>query len=150
GIDIELVEQPVKAHDIKGMQYITKSVHTPILADESVFDAKQAIDIIQCGAADIINIKLMKCGGIYNALKIAAVAQIYSVECMMGCMLESHLAVSAAAHFAAGQSVVRYVDLDGPLLCKTNPFSGGPLFDTDRIIMQNTAGIGISEIPNCF
>ena len=97
-LNIDLVEQPVGAHDLAGMQYVTQNTYTPILADESVFCAEDAIRIIQMGAADLINIKLMKTGGIYEALKIAGIAEIYGVECMMGCMLESKIAVSAAAH----------------------------------------------------
>ncbi len=150
GLDIELVEQPVKAHDIDGMRFITRSVQTAILADESVFDAAQAIELIRTGAADIINIKLMKTGGIYNALKVAAVAQSLGVECLMGCMLESRLAVSAAAHFAAGLSVVTGVDLDGPLLCKSDPFVGGPSFAGSRVCMSDDYGIGIHTVPDCF
>jgi o-succinylbenzoate synthase len=89
GLDIELVEQPVKAHDLAGMQYVTSRVSTPILADESVFSPEDAIRIIQTGAADLINIKLMKTGGIYEALKVCAIAEIYHVECMIGCMLRA-------------------------------------------------------------
>ena len=85
GLDIELVEQPVKAHDLEGMRYITQRVQTPILADESVFSPADAIHIIQSGAADLINIKLMKTGGIWPALKICDIAELYGVECMIGC-----------------------------------------------------------------
>ncbi len=149
-LDIDLVEQPVKAHDLKGMQYITNRVSTNILADESVFSAKDAIEIIKMGAADIINIKLMKCGGIYNALKICDISQTMGVECMMGCMLETKVATSAAAHLAASQSNITRVDLDGPLLCKKDPFEGGPVFDKQDITMQNLPGIGIKSVPVTF
>ncbi len=146
-LNIDLVEQPVKAHDLKGMQYITQSVYTNILADESVFSPKDAIDILKMGAADIINIKLMKCGGIYNALKICDIAQTMGAECMMGCMLETKVATSAAAHFAAGKLNVSRADLDGPLLCSEDPFAGGPVFNGENIIMPSGYGIGIEKVP---
>ena len=129
GLDIDLVEQPVNAHDFKGMQLVTASVYTPILADESVFSAEDAIRMIQERAADLINIKLMKTGGIYEALKICSIAEIYGVECMIGCMLESKIAVSAAAHLAAAKGIITRADLDGPSLCKIDPYEGGPLYE---------------------
>ncbi|MDF2589928.1 MAG: L-alanine-DL-glutamate epimerase [Anaerocolumna sp.] len=149
GLDIELVEQPVPAHDFKGMQYVTSRVATPILADESVFSAEDAIHLIEERAADLINIKLMKTGGIYNALKICDIAEIYGVECMIGCMLEGKLSVSAAAHLAAAKSIITKADLDGPSLCKVDPFLGGPYYNQNIIQMNDKPGIGIETVP-CF
>ncbi len=74
GVRLELVEQPVKAHDLEGMKYVTERVHTPIMADESVFGPMEVIELIRMRAADIINIKLMKTGGISNAIRIADIA----------------------------------------------------------------------------
>lgn len=150
GLDIDLVEQPVKAHDIQGMQFITSRVATPILADESVFSAEDAIRIIQERAADLINIKLMKTGGIYEALKICNIAEIYGVECMIGCMLESKIAVSAAAHLAAAKGIITRADLDGPSLCKIDPYEGGPIYEGAKIIMPKEYGIGILTVPAQF
>ena len=147
GLDIELVEQPVKAHDLEGMRYITQRVQTPILADESVFSPADAIHIIQSGAADLINIKLMKTGGIWPALKICDIAELYGVECMIGCMLESRLSVAAAAHLAAARGIITRADLDGPSLCAADPFTGGPNFDEATITMSDDPGIGVSSIP---
>ena len=147
GLDIDLVEQPVPAHDLEGMVYVTSRVQTPILADESVFSPLDAIEIIRAGAADLINIKLMKTGGIWQALKICDVAEIYGVECMIGCMLESRLSVAAAAHLAAGRSVITRCDLDGPSLCAADPYTGGPVFDGPRIVMSGDPGIGVGDIP---
>ena len=147
GLDIDLVEQPVKAHDLAGMAYITQRVSTPILADESVFSPLEAIEIIRARAADLINIKLMKTGGIWQALKLCDVAELYGVECMIGCMLESRLSVAAAAHLAAGRSIITRCDLDGPSLCAVDPFAGGPVFDGPRIVMSGDPGIGVTDIP---
>lgn len=147
GLDIELCEQPVKAHDLDGMRAVTKAVKTLILADESMFSAEDAVEIIRTGAADLINIKLMKTGGIYGALKICSIAETYGVECMIGCMLESKLAVSAAAHLAAAKGIITRADLDGPSLCRIDPFTGGPDYYENRIVMNDLPGIGIQSVP---
>lgn len=142
GIPIELVEQPVHYSDVTGMQYVTKHTQTPILADESVFSPKQAIEVIEKRAADLINIKLMKTGGISKAQQIANIAQASGVACMIGCMLETKISVSAAAHFAAANKIVTMVDLDGPSLCKKDPITGGPRFEGEKICMVDRAGLG--------
>ena len=147
GLNIDLVEQPVPAHDLDGMRAVTKAVYTPILADESVFSPEDAAEIIRTRAADLLNIKLMKTGGIWQALKICSLAEMYGVECMIGCMLESKLAVSAAAHLAAAKRVITRADLDGPSLCKTDPFTGGPLYENGVIRMMDAPGIGITRVP---
>ncbi|MCH3971268.1 MAG: dipeptide epimerase [Oscillospiraceae bacterium] len=146
GLNLELIEQPVAAQDIPGMAFVRRSVSTPILADESVFSVQDALAVLQQGAADFLNLKLMKTGGIYGALQICSIAESCGVCCMMGCMLESSLAVSAAAHLAAGKRIITRVDLDGPSLCKTNPYTGGPQFLENRIVLNQTPGLGI--IPN--
>ncbi len=147
-LSIDLVEQPVAAHDFHGMQYVTANVGTPILADESVFSVEDAIKIITEHGADLINIKLMKTGGIHEALKICAVADTYHVECMIGCMLESKIAVSAAAHLAAARGVITRADLDGPSLCLTDPYIGGPTYQGPGIRMNEDYGIGIKEMKD--
>lgn len=147
GIEMDLVEQPVKAHDIEGMKFVTSQVYTPVLADESVFSTEDAIRLIQERGADLINIKLMKTGGIYEALKICGIAESYGVECMIGCMLESKIAVSAAAHLAAGKSIITRADLDGPSLCKEDPYTGGPIYERNRILMNESPGLGITQVP---
>lgn len=148
GFNIELVEQPIKAYDLKGLKYVTDNVNIPILADESVFSPLDAAEIIQNRAADLVNIKLMKTGGIHNALKICALAEIYEVECMIGCMLESKLSVSAAVHLAASKSIITKVDLDGPGLCSEDPIDGGPIFNDAIINLNETPGLGFSKINN--
>lgn len=150
GLNIDLVEQPVPAHDLDGMRAITKAVATPILADESVFSPEDAAEIIRTHAADLINIKLMKTGGIWQALKICALAEMYGVECMIGCMLESKLAVSAAAHLAAAKRVITRADLDGPSLCRIDPYQGGPVYENGIIRMTDAPGIGITGVPASF
>ena len=139
---IELVEQPVHYSDVAGMQYVTNHTLTNILADESVFSPKQAIEIIEKRAADLINIKLMKTGGISKAQQICHIAEASGVECMIGCMLETKISVSAAAHFAAANKNITMVDLDGPSLCVKDPIEGGPLFEGEKIQMVTQSGLG--------
>lgn len=142
--NIQLVEQPVHYSDLAGMQYVTKHTLTNILADESVFSPKDALTIIEKRAADLINIKLMKTGGIYQAKKICQIAEANDIECMIGCMLETKISVSAAAHFAAAEKNIMMIDLDGPSLCMKDPIDGGPIFDKEKISMTDAVGIGFS------
>lgn len=147
GVQLELIEQPVKADDLVGMHYVTERVSTPIMADESAFSPKQVIDLLNRGAADIINIKLMKTGGLSNALKIVDICQPYDVECMIGCMLEGSIAVAAAAHLACAKGqVITKIDLDGPALGQFDPVIGGVNFDLANISLNDSPGLGIERI----
>ena len=148
GLDIEFVEQPVKAHDFEGLKYVTERSYVPVLADESVFSPADALTIMQMGAADLVHIKLMKCGGIYNALKIAAAAEVYGVECMIGCMLEAKISVNAAVHLACAKQIITKIDLDGPVLCSEDPIQGGAVFDEQNITVSDDPGLGIHGIQS--
>jgi o-succinylbenzoate synthase len=146
GFDIELIEQPVIAKDFEGLKYVTDNVDTPILADESVFSPEDAIQIIQNKAADLVNIKLAKAGGIYNALKICSIAEIYGIECMVGSMLETKLSVSAAVHLAASKKIITKMDLDGPGLCSEDSIEGGPSFEEYKIKLNKEPGLGFKKL----
>lgn len=146
GLDIELVEQPVPGRDFEGLRYVTERSYVPVMADESVFSAEDAMTIMQMGAADLINIKLMKCGGIHNALRIASAAEVYGVECMIGCMLEAKVSVNAAVHLACAKSIITKVDLDGPVLCSEDPVEGGSIFDERTITVSDAPGLGVSGV----
>ncbi|WP_186429438.1 dipeptide epimerase [Clostridium sp. BSD9I1] len=146
GLNIEFVEQPVAAHDIEGLKFVTDNISMPVLADESVFSPEDALKILQTRAADFVNIKLMKTGGLHNALKICSMAEIYGVECMIGCMLEAKVSVTAAVHLAAAKSIITKIDLDGPVLCSEDPVDGGAIFNESIITLENTPGLGIKRI----
>ncbi|KRG73995.1 L-alanine-DL-glutamate epimerase [Stenotrophomonas chelatiphaga] len=147
GVVLELLEQPVKAADIAGLKYVTDRVNTPVMADESVFNPSQVIDLIQQRAADIVNIKLMKTGGLSNAIRIADIAAIHGVPCMIGCMIESSISVAAAVHLAVAKSdVITKVDLDGPSLGQFDPVSGGVTFNESEISISDAPGLGITEV----
>lgn len=145
-VDIELVEQPVIASNLEGLKLVTDNVDIPVMADESVFSPKDAARVMEMRAADLINIKLMKTGGIYNALKICSLAEVYGMECMLGCMLEGKVSVTAAAHLAASKSVITKIDLDGPVLCSRDDVVGGAVYDNNNIALTEKFGLGITKI----
>ena len=147
GVHLELLEQPVRAKDIEGLKYVTECVNAPVMADESVFGPAEVIDLIKRRAADIINIKLMKTGGLSNAIRIADIASLYGVECMIGCMIESSISVAAAVHLAVAKAdVITKVDLDGPSLCQFDPVDGGVVFNESEISVTDAPGLGIRAI----
>jgi o-succinylbenzoate synthase len=149
GVQLELLEQPVRGDDTEGMKYVTERINTPVMADESSFGPKEAIDLIRMRAADIINIKLMKAGGISSAIKVADIAGLYGVSCMIGCMLESSIGVAAAAHLAvAKSSVITKVDLDAPALGKYDPVTSGVIFNNSEIRITDLPGLGISKVDD--
>lgn len=145
GLDIELIEQPVLADDIDGLLYVTNHTLTPIMADESVFSAKDALRVLERRAADLINIKLMKSGGIHEALKINVLAETYGVECMVGSMIETKLGITAAAHFAASQPNITRFDFDAPLMLAKDIVAGGIVYDGRVIRLPEGPGLGLDQ-----
>ena len=150
GLELELVEQPVPAGDLEGLAYVTRHSWVPVMADESVFSPADALRIFQSRAADYVNIKLMKCGGLTNALRIASAAEVYGVECMIGCMLEAKIAVNAAVELACARSIITRVDLDGPVLCSADPVEGGARFDERNITVSDEPGMGIHGVQEGY
>ena len=148
GLDIELVEQPVKAHDFEGLKYVTARSYVPVLADEAVFSPEDAMTIMKMGAADLINIKLMKCGGLYEAKKINAIAQAAGVEVMLGCMTEeSGIAINASAALGAALKNITRADLDATFSLKQLPFEGGlTVKDTCHLVLSSEPGLGITGL----
>ncbi|CAD5285004.1 L-Ala-D/L-Glu epimerase [Alteromonas sp. 38] len=147
GVNLELIEQPVKANDIQGMRFISQHTVTPIMADESAFSPEQVIELITTGAADIINIKLMKTGGLSRAIRIADIADTYHIPCMMGCMLEGNIGVTAAAHLAVARSKnISLIDLDGPILGQYDPVCGGANFEGAKVTLSDGYGLGIEKV----
>lgn len=145
-LPIELVEQPVKAHDIHGLKQVTDHTYVPIMADESVFTPEDARRVVETRSADAINIKLMKSGGIHRALKINHVAESFGVECMVGSMIETKLGITAAAHLAASQKNVTRVDFDAPLMLTKDPVDGGVIYRKAMMTLPDEPGLGIHNI----
>jgi L-Ala-D/L-Glu epimerase len=146
GLDIELVEQPVNANDLAGLKAVTDAVDTPIMADESIFTPMQAFEIIRHRAADLLNIKLMKTGGIYKAQIINSMAEENGIECMMGGMIESRLAVTAAAHLAAAKKNITRFDFDAPLMLKHDHVVGGVRYEGRLIRLPDAPGLGVQSV----
>lgn len=146
GLVIELVEQPVLAHDLEGLKYVTDNVETLIMADESLFSPYDCFNLLKNRAVDILNIKLMKCGGLNNAQKINAMAESCGVECMMGCMIESKIGIAAAAHFAGGKLNITKADLDAIALFEEDPILGGVELIDNKLIIADKKGLGIYGI----
>src|SRR5947209_4627207 len=119
-----LMEQPVHKDDYEGLRYVTQHTTVPIAADESAYSAANVAHLIAMGAINVVNIKLMK-SGFVEAMDIAAVCRANHIALMVGAMMESRLATSAAAHFVAGLGGFRYIDLDTPMLLADDPFVGG-------------------------
>jgi len=146
GIDIELVEQPTPKDDLDGLAFVNQRSPYPIMADESSFNLSDVLELCRRRAVSLINIKLMKCGGIAQARRMVAVAEHFGVECMMGCMLEAKVSVAGACHLARAYRGITKIDLDGPALCLTDPVIGGPVFDGPSIVVPDTPGLGVTEV----
>ena len=147
GLQIELVEQPVKADDLEGLKQVTDHVDTFIMADESVFTPRQALEVIRTRSADLINIKLMKTGGIFYAQFINQLAEAAGIECMMGSMIETHLGLTAAAHFAASKRNITRYDFDAPLMLSRSMIEGGIQYNGSTFTLPERDGLGIKPIP---
>ncbi len=135
--NIEFAEQPVPAHDLAGLKLVRDNVPLPIIADESCVTVEDIPRIADC--VDGINIKLMKCGGISHALKMIHVARAHNLRIMLGCMIESSLAITAAAHLTP---LVDYADLDGNLLIDDDPYSGVTV-EQGKLVLPEGAGLGV-------
>ncbi|MDR2453239.1 MAG: dipeptide epimerase [Bifidobacteriaceae bacterium] len=142
-LGVEAVEQPVPAWDLDGLAYVRSRSPIPIMADESCFTQHDAAGIVARQAADIINIKLMKCGGLWRARQINAIAQGAGVRTMLGCMLETELAIAAAAHLAAASANIAYADLDSFADFDTSPVIARPFGFEPPVIQLGGPGLGL-------
>ncbi|HAN21878.1 MAG: hypothetical protein A2Y15_06270 [Clostridiales bacterium GWF2_36_10] len=151
GYKIELIEQPFKYYELELMKKLKEISRILILADESVFDSHDAERIIQMNYANLINIKLAKCGGITEAIKICNIAEKARIRCLMGCMLESPIGIIAASHFAVAYSNITMYDLDVVELLKYNPIISTVVFTPNNIFIKDIGiGLGISKIGNAM
>jgi L-Ala-D/L-Glu epimerase len=135
--DIQFVEQPVIAHDFAGLKLIRDNVPVPIFADESCVTVEDIPRLSEC--VDGVNLKLMKSNGITNVLKMIHVARAHNLRVMIGCMIESSLAITAAAHLTP---LVDYADLDGHLLISNDPYVGVTVVD-GKLVLPDAPGLGV-------
>jgi L-alanine-DL-glutamate epimerase-like enolase superfamily enzyme len=138
--NIEFVEQPVAAHDLTGLKLIHDNVPIAIFADESCVTLEDIPRLAGC--VDGVNLKLMKSNGISNVIKMIHTARAHNLRIMLGCMIESSLAITAAAHLTP---LVDYADLDGNLLIDDDPFVGVSV-ENGKLILPDEPGLGIQAI----
>jgi o-succinylbenzoate synthase len=145
--NIQFAEQPVPAENLKGLMAVKKNSPIPIMADESIHSPQDAIRLIQAEAVDLINIKLMKSGGILKGRKIAEIAEAANIPCMIGCMGESEIGIAAGAHLAAAVRNIQYADLDSDILLKDKLVKkGGTKVKDSMRIFPKQHGLGIKEL----
>jgi L-Ala-D/L-Glu epimerase len=138
-----LLEQPVPGDDWQGMAQLARWGGVPVAADETASSAANVLRVAHEQAAQVVNIKLMK-AGVVEALDIAAICRAAQVRLMVGGMVESILAMTMSAHFAAGQGGFAFVDLDTPMFMAENPFEGGFQQTGARLDLSHiTAGHGV-------
>lgn len=137
GLGVELVEQPLPVRNFLSLKRIKRRTNIPIFVDEDVRDSKD-IHVLS-DAVDGINIKLMKCGGIREAIRMIHTARAHGLKIMLGCNIESSVAITAAAHIT---SLVDYVDLDGNLLVTNDHYTGVKVAN-GRLILPEDSGLGI-------
>ncbi len=135
---VEFVEQPMPAAMLDEIRWVRKRVHIPLIGDESCLHPADIPKLV--GAFDGVNIKLMKCGGIFEAFRMIQIAKSLGLKTMLGCMIESSVGVTAAAHLSP---LVDYADLDGNLLIANDPYSGVKVKD-GKLILPDRPGLGLS------
>lgn len=135
---VEYLEQPLPAHDLDGTRFVRERSILPIICDESCVVATDIPKL--AGVADGINLKLSKCGGLREALKMIATARAHGMLVMAGCMIETSLGITAAAHLAP---LLDYADFDGAALLANDPFVGATIAG-GRIKLPTGPGLGVT------
>ena len=144
---IQFCEQPVPYWDWAGLSRIRGNVPVPVMADESIHSPHDVITGVRQDAMDMINIKLMKSGGILRAVQTAEVAEAANLPCMLGCMSETRVALTAAAHVVMSQRICRYADLDAFLEHDVDPVAGGMQVTGGTVRLPDTPGLGLDIDP---
>jgi L-alanine-DL-glutamate epimerase-like enolase superfamily enzyme len=142
-VTVRMIEQPVHKTDIEALARLRREKIFPICADESVGSRQDAAEIVRAGAADIINIKIMKCG-VVEAFDIALYSLTAGLQIMFGGMMETRLAMGCSLAMAAGIGQAHTLDLDTPLLMAADPLEGGYRYEGPRMSLAEGAGMGIT------
>jgi len=144
GFNIEWIEQPVAANDLAGLAEVTAAVEIPIMADESCHTPADVMKICHLQAANMLNIKLMKCGGLYRAAMTLAVAEASGLTCILGSMGESSIGSAAGLHFVTAKSGILACELIGPLFINNDPATGYQVdMATFQAIPSEKPGLGV-------
>jgi L-alanine-DL-glutamate epimerase-like enolase superfamily enzyme len=139
----DYVEQPVAQWDLEGLAEVRRQTGATIMADEACHGPHEALRIVQLRAADLINIKLMKCGGLYRALQLNAIAETAGIVCQVGTMVESSIASAAGLHLALALANVRTVEMGGPLMLAEDVGDTRTWYERDKITPPDAPGLGI-------
>ena len=146
--NVQFVEQPVVAWDIAGLKAVRNESPIPVCADEALFLPQDAMKLIKAEACDYFNIKLMKAGGMTNSVRIAHIADAANIRCMVGCMLETRLALTAGAHVVASQRNITFADLDGNSDHTLDPIVGGmAVSSSGELTLPELPGLGVDVDP---
>lgn len=140
-VGLDWLEQPVVADDFNGMVEVKAKTSTPLMMDEGLRGPRDMRELIEKQAAHKVNIKLMKCGGIYPAMKLAHMAEMAGIECQIGSMVESSIGSAAGFHVAFSKKVFTSVELTGPL--KFSKDVGNLHYDVPFIKLNERAGLGV-------
>jgi len=143
---IELVEQPNHRRQYHALANVRKRVQVPVMVDEAVFDLYDLIEVMRFHAADAVNIKLAKTGGLTMALTMVAVARARGLRVMIGCMMESALGIGAAAALVSATGLDGAHDLDAGWWAARSPYAGGVTYDGPAITLPTEPGLGITAV----
>jgi L-alanine-DL-glutamate epimerase-like enolase superfamily enzyme len=145
-LGVELIEQPVPRWDLDGLAWVSDRVELPILADESVFGIRDLVEVIRRRAADMVNVKLAKCGGLSTARTLLSLAEAQGMGTIIGSMMETEIGITAAASLAAAHGTTATPDLDAAWWLASSPVQGGIRYDGATVVLPDAPGLGITGL----
>lgn len=151
-VDVELVEQPLPAHDLAGMAFVTTRIATPVLADESVYGLRDLVRVIETRAADMVNVKLAKCGGLRIARTLLDLARAHRLGTVVGSMMETSVGIGAAGSLVAAYDspatgrLWSVSDLDAAWWLAKSAVVGGAVYEGAAVRLADAPGLGVTGL----
>jgi len=151
-VDVELVEQPLPAHDLAGMAFVTTRIATPVLADESVYGLRDLVRVIETRAADMVNVKLAKCGGLRIARTLLDLARAHGLGTVVGSMMETSVGIGAAGSLVAAYDspatgrLWSVSDLDAAWWLAESAVVGGAVYEGAAVRLADAPGLGVTGL----